>query len=307
VPKSLSVSAILRIQQVRYSFCHQVPLRSSPAARMGIPVILATAAACGSIVTTMKSGWELSRMIRQKRDRKRAEEDAVRVYRSLRRALHSGRVSNKEFDHWFEKFLVAESENNCEANPTRSVSFVVCVLIRVPVAGLREIRAHLRIVNDNSDKRSRRYGSLSRERPGGGDFEKRTQRSCDGDRRQKSVRLDRGQMYYVPDPPQWRQDVEWPQSARSIEYSPLDSQFPEKGLEDPDSVPLARLQRSASVSYQPSHSPPKLGSRASESATRHEQERGRSRRRQARDARANADADSSDGFCHEKLGYRSRR
>ncbi|KAJ9164758.1 hypothetical protein NKR19_g1030 [Coniochaeta hoffmannii] len=254
---------------------------------MGIPVILATAAACGSIVTTMKSGWELSRMIRQKRDRKRAEEDAVRVYRSLRRALHSGRVSNKEFDHWFEKFLVAESENN--------------------LAGLREIRAHLRIVNDNSDKRSRRYGSLSRERPGGGDFEKRTQRSCDGDRRQKSVRLDRGQMYYVPDPPQWRQDVEWPQSARSIEYSPLDSQFPEKGLEDPDSVPLARLQRSASVSYQPSHSPPKLGSRASESATRHEQERGRSRRRQARDARANADADSSDGFCHEKLGYRSRR
>lgn len=81
---------------------------------MGIPVILATAAACGSLVTTMKSGWELSRMIRQKRDQRQAEEDAVRVYRSLRRALHSGRMGDREYDYWFEKFLVAESEKNRE-------------------------------------------------------------------------------------------------------------------------------------------------------------------------------------------------
>lgn len=81
---------------------------------MGIPVILATAAACGSLVTTVKSGWELSRMIRQKQDQRRAEEVAQRVYRSLRRALHSGLISDTEYDHWFGKFLVAESEKNCE-------------------------------------------------------------------------------------------------------------------------------------------------------------------------------------------------
>lgn len=81
---------------------------------MGIPVILATAAACGSLVTTMKSGWELSRMIRQKRDQRRVKEDALRVYRSLRRALRSGRISGKEYDHWLEKLLVAESEKNRE-------------------------------------------------------------------------------------------------------------------------------------------------------------------------------------------------
>lgn len=91
---------------------------------MGIPVILATAAACGSLVTTMKSGWELSRMIRQKRDQKQAEEDAVRVYRSLRRALHSGRMTDKEYDHWFEKFLVAESEKNCEQPPLLCIASV---------------------------------------------------------------------------------------------------------------------------------------------------------------------------------------
>lgn len=81
---------------------------------MPVPAMLATAAACGSLVTTMKSGWELSRMIRQKLDAKQAEEDSVRVYRRLRRALHSGRMSEKEYDHWYEKFLVAESEKNCE-------------------------------------------------------------------------------------------------------------------------------------------------------------------------------------------------
>lgn len=53
-------------------------------------------------------------MIRQKLDAKQAEEDSVRVYRRLRRALHSGRMSEKEYDHWYEKFLVAESEKNCE-------------------------------------------------------------------------------------------------------------------------------------------------------------------------------------------------
>ena len=84
---------------------------------MGIPVVLATAAACGSLVTTMKSGWELSRMIRQKRDQRQAEEDAVRIYRSLRRALHAGRMSDKEHDHWFEKSLIAEAERNGERRP----------------------------------------------------------------------------------------------------------------------------------------------------------------------------------------------
>jgi hypothetical protein len=53
-------------------------------------------------------------MIRQKLDAKQAEEDSVRVYRRLRRALYSGRMSEKEYDHWYEKFLVAESEKNCE-------------------------------------------------------------------------------------------------------------------------------------------------------------------------------------------------
>lgn len=95
----------------------EVPPEPAPISAMGVPVVLATVAACGSLVTTMKSSWELSRMLRQKRNQRQAEEDAVLVYRSLRRALYSGRMSDREYDHWFEQLLVAESEKNSECAP----------------------------------------------------------------------------------------------------------------------------------------------------------------------------------------------
>jgi ribosome assembly protein 4 len=85
---------------------------------MPIPTALALAAALGSLVTSTKSGWELSRMVRQKHDRIQAEKDSVQVYRSLRKALHSGRMSEKEYDQWYEKFLVAESEKNRQYMPS---------------------------------------------------------------------------------------------------------------------------------------------------------------------------------------------
>jgi hypothetical protein len=182
-------------------------------------------------------------------------------------------------------------------------------MMHVSVAGLRKIRAHLRIINDSSAKRSHRHGSRSRSRgtTNGGNSGKQTQRSRDEDQRRKSVRFDIHQTYYVPDPPQRYQDVEWPQSAGSIEYFPVKDQFPAKEEEGPEVVRLARLQRSSSVSYQRSASPPKPGSRRSETAARYEKERGRSQRREARDAGARADDDSSDASWHEKLGYRSKR
>ncbi|KAH8905272.1 hypothetical protein BR93DRAFT_929524 [Coniochaeta sp. PMI_546] len=229
----------------------------------------------------MKSGWELSRMIRQKRDQRQAEEDAVRVYRSLRRALHSGRMSDREYDYWFEKFLV---------------------VIYVLVAGLRKIRAHLRNVNDKKEKKSRRHGSRS-----SGNSSDRSRHYDDDERRQKSVRFDMRQTYYVPDPPQRFQDVEWPQSAGSIEYFPSGSDGPAKGKAEPQVIGLARLQRSSSVSYQRSEGSQRSHARRSESPERQEKERGRSRRREPWDACRHADTGFLDDWDHERLGYRSRR
>jgi hypothetical protein len=53
-------------------------------------------------------------MIRQKREQRQAEEEAVRVYRGLRRALRPGSMSYKEYACWSEKLLVAKSEMNCK-------------------------------------------------------------------------------------------------------------------------------------------------------------------------------------------------
>ncbi|KAB5551013.1 hypothetical protein GE09DRAFT_1059528 [Coniochaeta sp. 2T2.1] len=158
----------------------------------------------------MKSSWELSRMIRQKHDQRKAEEEAVRVYRGLRRALYAGLMSEKEYDHWFEKLLVVESEKD--------------------LAGLRKIRVYLRIIKENSEKDSRRQGNRGTETR---KSSRQKARHNEDDRPQKSVRFDR-KTYYVPDPPhqQHYQDVEWPQSARSIEYFPLKDQLPPKEKED---------------------------------------------------------------------------
>lgn len=53
-------------------------------------------------------------MIRQKLEAKQAEEDSIRLYRQLRRALHNGRLSDAEYNYWYEEFLVAEAEKNGE-------------------------------------------------------------------------------------------------------------------------------------------------------------------------------------------------
>lgn len=51
-------------------------------------------------------------MIRQKLDAKQADEVSDRVYRQLRRALHSGRLTEKEYNYWYKKFLVANAQKN---------------------------------------------------------------------------------------------------------------------------------------------------------------------------------------------------
>ena len=79
---------------------------------MTIPIALATVAACGSIITSMKASWEFSRMIRQKREENAAEDLAGGVYRRLRKAYQVGLMTDGEYDHWYEKFLVAKVEKD---------------------------------------------------------------------------------------------------------------------------------------------------------------------------------------------------
>lgn len=81
---------------------------------MGVPVVLATVAACGSIVTSIKSSWELSRMVKKKKEAKECDDEAPYVFRRLRRAYYDGLMSTAEYELWYEKFLVAKVEKDCE-------------------------------------------------------------------------------------------------------------------------------------------------------------------------------------------------
>jgi hypothetical protein len=114
------------------------------------------------------------------------------------------------------------------------------------------------------------------------------------------------QTSYAPDPPQRHLDNEWPQSVGLIEDF-LKDQFPVGDEENPGVVRLARLQRSASISYQPCRTVPKPGNARSEFPAEQASHRGRSRRRQSSDATRDVVDKVSSWSDDEKLGYRSRR
>jgi ribosome assembly protein 4 len=84
---------------------------------MTVPVVLATVAACGSLVTSLKSGWELRRMIKRKQEERECDEEAPYVFRRLRRAYYEGLMNSAEYEHWYEKFLLAKVEKDCEWRP----------------------------------------------------------------------------------------------------------------------------------------------------------------------------------------------
>ncbi|KAK4132762.1 hypothetical protein BT67DRAFT_443444 [Trichocladium antarcticum] len=106
---------------------------------MVVPAVLATVAACGSIVTSIKSSWELRRMIKRKAEAKESDEEAPYIFRRLRRAYYDGLMGTQEYEQWYEKFLVAKVEKD--------------------LSGMRRIRAHLRILENGAplttDHRSR--------------------------------------------------------------------------------------------------------------------------------------------------------
>ncbi|KAK4044343.1 ribosome assembly protein 4 [Parachaetomium inaequale] len=97
---------------------------------MGVPVVLATMAACGSLVTSIKSSWELRRMVKRKQEGKECDEEAPYIFRRLRRAYYDGLMSVTEYEQWYERFLVAKVEKD--------------------MAAMRRIRAHLRILENGA-------------------------------------------------------------------------------------------------------------------------------------------------------------
>lgn len=78
---------------------------------MPLPPI-ATIAACGSIMTAVKSGWELSRMIKKKDAENQLESYARSLLKDLRNVHLDGLMDRKSFDRWYDRFLGALAEKD---------------------------------------------------------------------------------------------------------------------------------------------------------------------------------------------------
>lgn len=78
---------------------------------------VATVAACGSILTAVKSGWELSRMIKKKDLEKRLDKEAKTVVRDLQNAYLDGLMSERSFEKWYDRIVGALAEKDGEHMP----------------------------------------------------------------------------------------------------------------------------------------------------------------------------------------------
>jgi hypothetical protein len=74
---------------------------------MAHPVIVVA-----SFLTTIKSVWELSRMVRQKRAAKSLKTETESTLVLLQRAYRKGLLRERQFDYLFERLMRAEAHND---------------------------------------------------------------------------------------------------------------------------------------------------------------------------------------------------
>jgi hypothetical protein len=65
-----------------------------------------------SFLTTIKSAWELSRIVREKRAAKSLETETKSTLVLLQRAYRKGLLLERQFDHLFERLIRAEAHND---------------------------------------------------------------------------------------------------------------------------------------------------------------------------------------------------
>ncbi|KAI3392943.1 hypothetical protein diail_4960 [Diaporthe ilicicola] len=96
---------------------------------------IATIAACGSILTAVKSGWELSRMIKKKDLEKRLDKEARTVVRDLQNTYLDGLMSERSFEKWYDRLVGALAEKDGME--------------------LRKVRQHIDLVRSSKDRITR--------------------------------------------------------------------------------------------------------------------------------------------------------
>lgn len=102
-------------------------------------------------------------MIMRKQEQFVAEDEAPFIFRRLRRAHREGILNDREYEDWYEKFLIARAEKDC-----KFFSCGLCGLERgrnltsKQVPALHRIRAHLRIMEAGAPGRPLTSNSRSK-------------------------------------------------------------------------------------------------------------------------------------------------
>lgn len=65
-----------------------------------------------SLLTTIRSTWELSHIVRKRRTTKALKTETKNTYEILQRAYRRGLLLEREFDDLFERLMRAEAHNN---------------------------------------------------------------------------------------------------------------------------------------------------------------------------------------------------
>ncbi|EJT76096.1 hypothetical protein GGTG_06020 [Gaeumannomyces tritici R3-111a-1] len=79
---------------------------------------IAAVATCGSVITAVKTSWELSRMVRKKRAETTIAEDSdevVQLAEDLQVAYSDGLLTRRERDEWYDRLLTGVAEKDCMA------------------------------------------------------------------------------------------------------------------------------------------------------------------------------------------------
>ncbi|KAL2166217.1 hypothetical protein VTG60DRAFT_3105 [Thermothelomyces hinnuleus] len=84
-----------------------------------------------SFLTTIRSTWELSRMVRKRRAAKTPKTEAESTYILLQRAYRKGLLLEREFDNLSERLMRAEAYNDAAAMRKIRADFQA-ILARAP-------------------------------------------------------------------------------------------------------------------------------------------------------------------------------
>ncbi len=65
-----------------------------------------------NFLTAVKSSWELSRMVREKRSAKAVLAEALRLLRLLKEAYRLRLIKEREFDYLYKRLLLADAKRD---------------------------------------------------------------------------------------------------------------------------------------------------------------------------------------------------